>query len=221
MSKENRIWVFRLSEDEPGNPKASCPVDLDIKSIKKYIDTTEPLDDDDSTTMDMDFLKNELFKSGKLRQGWGYEYDGLNLDLRQPEKKWLENYRKLSYRLWGEEVNCEKATGRRNILKLMLKMKVGDIVLIPKIPDDCQFTVAKVKKEYYFHTPPDKCIRGHVIEVEDTKAFDYGNETEHVKCRSLAAQTFMPYRRAVNEIRYYHKVFPCVDSFLRIKNIIP
>ena len=99
----------------------------------------------------------------------------------------------------------------------MLEMKVGDIIFIPKIPDESQFTVAKVKKEYYFQTPPSKCIRGHVIEVEKTKSFTYG--TEQGDCRSLIAKTFMPYRRAINEIKPYHEVSQCVNSFLRINRI--
>ena len=220
MNKEYKIWVFRLSEDEPGNPKTSCPIDLDRKSIKQYLDGETPIDDDDSMETNMDLLKEEFFKYGKLRQGWGYEHDGLNLDLRQKKKEWLENYMKLSYKLWGDVVNCKDATGRRNILKLMLCMKAGDIIFTPKIPHKSQFTVTMVKKEYNFCTPPDKFIRGHVIEVENTNVFKYGNGIGQTDCKSLPAKIFMPYRKAIDEIKTHHRAFHCIESFLRTRNII-
>lgn len=202
-----RIWVFRLSLGDSGEPSTECPVDLDRKEIKKYRHETSPLECDDYPDLDMDLLKDELFRKGKLRQGWGMQFDGLNLDLNQPQKKWLENYIKLSWKVWGGKVDCEDAMGRYNILKSMKDMKVGHIVIVPRIPNKSQFTVTTVKKEYYFQKMKGFIGRGHIIEVKNIKEFNYDD--------SIVPKIFNPYRRAIGEIKEEHQNYIIINNFIK------
>lgn len=215
---ENRMRVFRLSLGFSGEPDGVCPLYInrqDIKQeIKSYKQKVSPIDLDSYPKLDMDTLKNELFKKGKLRQGWGMELNGINLDLRQdnpdnpdlPSEDWIKNFIKLSKLIWDEDVDCPIAMGRWNILKLMKDMKIGDIIFIPRIPDERNFTVATVKKKYYFEKLNGFIGHGHVIEVEKIKKFSYKNH--------FPAVIFNPYRRAVCEIKANHR------NFLKLRNFI-
>ena len=192
-----RTWIFRLNVDgDSGDPEAFCPLDLNKEKIREYKKRVKPLkNNDNSKYINKNFLIEELFEHGRLRQGWGWEYDNLkyndlNLDLRQDEKEWYENYIMLAHKIWEDDVYCEEAVGRRNILAQMLEMKKEDIIFIPKIPEDSKFTVVKVKSKYYFRVPPEKCVHGHVIDVGDLRTFNYENTNIEY---GLSAIKFRPY----------------------------
>ncbi len=207
---ENRLWAFRLSLGFSGEPVNECPIYLNRQEIKQEIEDykqeVSPIDLDSYPILDMDILKTELFKKGKLRQGWGYELGDMNLNLRQPLEDWIKNFIKLYNTIWDEDVNCPIAMGRYNILKLMKDMKIGDIIFIPRIPDDGQFTVATVKKEYYFKKLNRYIGHGHVIEVRKIKEFYYKNH--------FPAIIFNPYRKAVCKIKGDHQ------NFIKLRNFI-
>lgn len=109
----------------------------------------------------MDVLIDELFNEKRLRQGWGYEFDGINLNLKLSEEEWIENFIQLRYRLRNENVECEKANGRWDILKDMKYIKKGDIIFIPNIPDEDNFTISTAENGYNFETLDDFCNFGH------------------------------------------------------------
>jgi len=207
---ENRMWAFRLSLGFSGEPVNECPIYLNRQEIKQEIENykqeVSPIDLDSYPILNMDILKTELSGEGKLRQGWGYELDGMNLDLRQPLEDWIKNFIKLYKKIWDEDVNCPIAMGRYNILKLMKDMRIGDIIFIPRIPDDSQFTVATVKKEYYFQKLNGYIWHGHVIEVGKIKEFDYKSH--------FPAIIFNPYRKAVCEIKGDNQ------NFIKLRNFI-
>lgn len=186
------LWVFRLSLGEPGNPKSLFECAKIDEEVKRYKKEVSPLDD--YSEVDMGTLKKEL-KNGRLRQGWGLKFNDMDLNLRQSQDKWIENYRKLCYKVWGSNVSCSMAVGRWKILSKLLEMKKGDIIFIPRIPDYSTFTVATVKKKYDFKELKGFIDHGHVIEIEDEiNEFDYGRST-------LQPKIFLPYRKAVNRIR--------------------
>lgn len=95
----------------------------------------------------------------------------MNLDLQQPLEDWIKNFIKLYKLIWDEDVDCPIAMGRYNILILMKYMNIGDIIFIPRIPDDGKFTVATVKKKYYFEKLNRFIGHGHVIKVEEHQNF--------------------------------------------------
>lgn len=204
--ENRRYWAFRLSLGNGGEPVNVCPVDVNQQDIMKYRTKVPPVDDeiDDIPCLEMDDLLNEL-KNGRLRQGWGMDFEEMSLDLGQKQKTWVENYIKLGWRLWGEKIDCEDAMGRYNILKKMTSIKIGDIIFVPRIPDESKFTIATVKKEYDFQQFNGFIGFGHLIQVEKIKNFDYGNR--------IQPKIFNPYRRAVGEIKEGHINFRKIKKF--------
>ncbi len=204
------MWVFRLSLGYGGEPVNECPTFINRQDVKQDIEIykkeVSSIDVDSYPDLDMEVLKHELFRRGKLRQGWGMELDKINLDLRQPIEDWIKNFIKLYWKIWDEEVDCPIAMGRWNILKLMKDMKIGDIVFIPKIPDDSKFTVATVKKEYYFQKIDGFIGHGHVVEVKKIKDFSYQNHFQPI--------IFNPYRKAVGEAKKHHQNYKKLDEFI-------
>lgn len=217
--KNNGIWVFRLSVTKSGNPKSKkgCPL-VDVQSISEYRRNVLPLklkeydkemEEIEEVSNDEIFsnLKSELFEHGRLRQGWGWEFDGMSLKLNQPEKIWIENYMKIIDIRENETIPKENACGRWNILKRMTEMKKGNIVFIPRIPDESQFTVATVDNREYFFLLMEECFDyGNVIGVKNIKKYSYG---EH-----FPAKTFSPYQSAISQIKNHHKIFELVGDFV-------
>lgn len=205
QAKNKRLWVFRLSTGDSGEPANYCPVGVDEQEIKRYRQEVSPIDDDSYLALDIDVLIDE-FKRGKLRQGWGMSFEGMNLNLDQPLERWVKRFIKLYWRIWGEKVNCPIAMGRYNILKRMTDMEVGDIIFVPRIPEENKFTVATVKKKYYFQRLNGFIGYRHVIEVKKIKEFSYGSR--------ILPKSFNPYRRAVGEIKEEHQNFRAFKNFI-------
>ncbi len=209
-SEKRRLWVFRLSLGDSGEPERVCPLYINRPRLKqeimRYKKNVSPIDFTSYLQLNMNILKNELFEKGKLRQGWGQEFDGMNLDLTLPEEKWIENYIKLDWRIWGCESDCPIAMGRYNILKSMKEIEVDNIIFIPRIPKENKFSIATVKKEYYFQPLNGFIGHGHVIEVENIKEFIYGI--------NLPKVIFRHYRTAIAEIKEDHLIFPQITNFL-------
>lgn len=212
--KNKGMWVFRLSVGEGGNP-TGVVVDWCIANrnkIREYRRKVTPLYgdlDEGKYEEDENFLstlKQELFEHGKLRQSWGYEYEGMKLDLNQPPEEWVENYLNLNWRLWGEKTDCENATGRWNILMRMTNMEIGDVVFIPRIPDESKFTVATIKNKYFFQPMKEYFGHAHVLGVKKVKEYNYENH--------FLPKEFNPYRNAVNQVGDHHKIYDTLEDFL-------
>jgi sulfate adenylyltransferase subunit 1 (EFTu-like GTPase family) len=104
-----------------------------------------------------------------------------------------------------------ESLGRNNILKLMKDMKAGHIVFIPRIPDDDHFSVAMINRGgYHFQMFNGYLGHGHVIEVDKDriKVFKYGSTS------NIERITFMPYRKAVDEIKSHHLIYPKIREFI-------
>jgi|GEM_PF-4226125 len=231
----NKIWVFRLSVSDSGNPKSIiCPrvdsrrineykrnvrpfeedeekieeiVDDEIEEIVDY-DDIEIVDDDEENDNEIfSFLKRELFDHRRLRQGWGYEFENMKLDLNQPGNIWIENYIMLVWRLWGEEISTKNACGRWNILKRMKKMEPGDIVFIPRIREVSNFTIATVDKKYFFHPVKESFTHANVIGVKNIQEYSYEED--------FPAKTFAPYQTAISQIKNHHEIFDLVSNFVK------
>ncbi len=209
------LWVFRLSVGEGGNPKSVICPRVDVKSINEYRRDVLPLEEDEKDVEEIEvtydeifsFLKSELFEHGRLRQGWGFEFEGINLDLNQSGNIWIENYMKLRWRLWGEKISTQNACGRWNILERMKEMEIGDIVFIPRIRDESKFTVATVEQKYFFQPMENYFGHANVIRVKNIKEYSY---EEH-----FPAKTFNPYRTAISQIKNKHKNYNSVSDFLK------
>lgn len=210
---ENGLWLFRLSIEEGGNPRSKiCPL-VDVQKINEYRGNISPLEAEEESKLQnndeeyISFLKKELFEHGRLRQGWGYKYEDMDLDLNQPGNIWIENYIMLGWRVGWGKIPRKNACGRWNILKLMKDMRIGDIVFIPRIRDEDKFTVATVDKRKYFFQPMKEYFgHAHVVGVKNIKEYSYDNH--------FAPKIFVPYQRAVCEIKKGHQNFKTLSNFI-------
>lgn len=209
--ENNGLWVFRLSVGNGGNPKSAiCPW-VDVKSVNEYRRDVPPLVEEGEDTEEIhneifSFLKSELFENGRLRQGWGYEFEGIDLDLNQSGNIWIENYMKLRWRLWGDKISTKNACGRWNILERMKEMEIGDIVFIPRIRDESKFTVATVDKKYSFQPMVKYFGHANVMGVKNIKEYGYEDH--------FPAKTFNPYRTAISQIKNNHINYNQINDFL-------
>ena len=109
------------------------------------------------------YIHKEL-RDGRLRQGWG----GPNMDLRDISKEqWEENYK----HSWGERPSPR----RYSALIPLLQIKKEDVVVIPKMPEWNQFSIARVRNDYGFNPDLEKKDFGHIIPVNpgSIRTFSY------------------------------------------------
>lgn len=129
------------------------------------------------------WLYNEI-KEGRLRQGWGPP--GCNLLLsngnRVDKYDWEENYRSI----WNENPTQKRFA----ILSYMLDIGEGDVVVVPKMPQSDQFTIARVSGGYEFDAIDDTDVYGHIIPVEigSVRTFSYKANSESFLVSCLFAR---------------------------------
>jgi len=214
--KTNNIFVFRFAIGEPGEPTKNCPISFH-QQYEDYLKSnlSKHLPIELSYINYEQFLWNELFINGRLRQTWGYE--GLDLEIvkqfgQKGEDFWIRNFIISQQKIGNfDEISddkkwCEIAKGRLNILRYLLKMKKGDMVFIPKVwngdkknktlENKLYFTIATIKNNYYFDYPLQIGDFGHTIEVSKVKSFEYGKY-------GINGDNFSPhpYRRAISIVK--------------------
>ena len=96
----------------------------------------------------------------------------------------------------------------------MLDMSVGDVIFVPKSPDDGHFMVTTVKRPYDFDhetVVKEADLRNdfrHVIAVEDTMRYAYGSGT-------LQPGIFeAPIREAIRRVSEYDHSYRTLENFL-------
>ncbi|MCY4406461.1 MAG: restriction endonuclease [Rhodospirillaceae bacterium] len=114
------------------------------------------------------WLFEELI-AGRLRQGWGAPGFGL-LDpdgARVEKTDWEQAYR--------SHWNGDPSPKRFAILSRMLEMGIGDVVVVPKMPESNQLTVARVASGYRFEHDGELEDFRHVVHVkpQSIRTFDY------------------------------------------------
>ena len=119
------------------------------------------------------WLHNEL-RQGRLRQGWGGPGFGLKTaDGRRVEKTQWEATFKAE---WKEDPSPKRFA----ILTQMLDMEPGSAVVIPKMPEWDQFTIARVSGDYRFELGQDWDDYGHIVPVDpdSVRIFSYRADDE-------------------------------------------
>jgi hypothetical protein len=126
------------------------------------------VDDDDKRTA----WRIGEYLAGRLRQGWGPRNAGLLEDgAVVPFDVWRDRYLASAQTAWDEEHRRkwkieETVEERHRRLNYMLRMEVGDILLIPDLLVDGEIELAMVDQPYRFQTPVDINDFGHIVGVE-------------------------------------------------------
>lgn len=124
------------------------------------------------TADDDGWLYGELTK-GRLRQGWGVRGLALTRDDKPVGKAyWEEMHREVG---WGDP-----SPRRFAILRRMLEIGSGDIVVIPKMPQWNQFSIARVSGDYRFENWHDRDDFGHILPVDpkSVREFNYRSDDD-------------------------------------------
>jgi hypothetical protein len=144
----------------------------------------------------LDYVLDELSQN-RLRLGWGVANP--ELDVRLQEHIWIEHYLMACHKYWSLDPDTSHAMGSRKVLCCLLDMSVGDVVFVPKSPDDGHFMVATVKHPYVFD---------RVTAVEDTMRYAYG-------AGMLQPDIFeAPIREAIQHISEDDPSYQTLEDFL-------
>lgn len=207
------MFVFRRTKGEGGrDPVGSCPTYFNIKKLEKDIRSSKIIHIKNGD--EVQYILDELH-NGRLRQGWGFSNPDLDLNL--PDNEWAEHFALGSYKYWGRPLSkdiCKYAMGRKNILNNMLDMQKGDIIFLPKTPDNNHFKVTTVKKRYKFDNDivvPEDDFRNdfrHLIGVEKTITFQYSKST-------LESGVFSaPFLHAIDPINPDYETYQLFKNFI-------
>lgn len=148
-----------------------------------------------------DWFWKEL-QCGRLHQGWGVpgtqlQEDGNDL----PVEIWRPRYIEASKQYWDEDTTKKQADNRYLILHRMIELELGDLVIVPKLPESDQFVLTRALGRYEFDMAAsgergDNDDHRHTILVEpsETKVIGYSScpQAETVRSKLNA------YRSAVN-----------------------
>ena len=157
---------------------------------------------------DYEHIKKEI-KEGRLRQGWG----SFSMDVRSSFNDFLKGWEKA----FGSNSDSY-IRNKYNNIGIMLNMKKGDIIVVPKLSfDDVQewrknFTILECTEEYNFSTlninARDNDF-GHYVGVKILCSCNYDYNLETI----LISSKFRSYQRSVNNV--YNKDFcDAVDKLI-------
>jgi hypothetical protein len=179
MFMSRQLFVWRMArEHRAGAPYENTPGNRDVSRVHREI--SHPEEGLIDYTGALDYVFDELSHS-RLRLGWGVVNP--DLDVRLEEQIWIEHYRMACQKYWSLDPETSHAVESRHVLCGLLEMSAGDVIFLPKSPDDGHFMVATVKRPYTFDraTVMDEAdVRNdfrHVIGVEDTMRYAYGAGT--------------------------------------------
>lgn len=139
-----------------------------------------------------DYVWSEV-NAGRLRQGWGYSEDQ---DLRVVEET-----------PWKERSVEQRYTDRqRHMLGKKDGWQVGDIVLIPKLPEAGMFALVEVTGPYRFEIDEDLNDYGHIREVRVLTPHGVANSSEivHAGIRKTLGNRGRAWRPNVDPAEFQH-----------------
>ena len=113
-----------------------------------------------------DYFWTEL-QDGRLRQGWGYD----------PE----QDLRIVMALPWDQRSPAQRETERqRHMLGDDGGWQVGDVILVPNLPERGMFALVEVTGPYRFEIDPDQGDFGHIREVRLLTPYGVANTSEIV-----------------------------------------
>jgi hypothetical protein len=193
-----------------GEPCENTPGQRGASRVPREISHLEQRQIDDTGALG--YVFDEL-SHRRLRCGWGVANPAL--DVRLPAQLWVEHYRMACQKYWSWDPETSHAMGSRHVLCGLLEMSAGDIIFLPKSPDDGHFMVATVTRPYAFDraTVVDEAdVRNdfrHVIGVEETMRYAYGAGTLYPDLLEASR------REAIQRISEDDPSYPTLAEFLR------
>lgn len=152
---------------------------------------------------DKKWIYEEITK-GKLHQGWGIPKTSLlsNGNIIS-EDDWIKQYKISASQNWNENISNDVAAKRYKILRTMLDIRIGDFLVVPKMPEWNTFLLCKAVGTYEFDER-DSAGRDeyedfrHTIPIDSNtiKIFGYSSSTES----KLVKGKFRAYQSAVNNV---------------------
>jgi hypothetical protein len=209
MSRQ--LFVWRMGRGHrAGAACANTPGPRDASRVRPQVSPLEqgPLDD----TGALDYVLDEL-SHRRLRLGGGVANS--ELEVRLPEPIGIEPDRLACQQYWSVDPETSHAVGDRQALCGLLEMSAGDVIFMPKSPDDGHFMVATVKRPYAFDhatVVEEADVRNdfrHVIAVEDTMRYAYGAGTLYPGLFEA------PIRKAIQRISEDDPSYRTLEDFLR------
>lgn len=165
-----------------------------------------------------DWLWGEI-SQGRLRQGWGCS--GLQLiedgNIISYEL-WSKNYLDVSKNIYKKDITSDEILNKYRIMRNMINLVDDDIVIIPKMPNRDEFTIAKVKGTYFFDLPPNTDDYGHIIPL-DQNSIRRCHYMASIESR-IVSNKFKGFQCAVNNvwdvefIEAIRRIFDDKDSHL-------
>ena len=156
-------------------------------------------------------VREEFMKKHKIRQGWGLP----GMDMRNG----LDRYSEVWPWKWGDMAACKSRFG---ILKLMLDIRTGDRVVIPKMDiysdslnNNC-FTLIICSKRYDFE-PVHLSFRddfGHYVMFDEKYETFYGNYSNDDKY-IMSCLKGGGYIKAVNRIISDNNLIDAIESLVK------
>lgn len=142
-------------------------------------------------------IRNELINNHLLRQGWGTYDMAVDSGYDAFKAGWQAH--------WEKDLKDDTMRFRYNNLSIMLEIKPGDYIIVPKVSldEDCvcrSFIIAKCKSKYRFDVHKEAEDFGHIIEVEDVFGCGYDKNllSQNIKSKFIAYQS--PLNRVRNGI---------------------
>jgi hypothetical protein len=189
--KERQTWSFlhkRIFERALGSPKASESANLQASGgeTMESVERAWAMRTSRNSEEHRAFVRAELLK-GRLRQGWGYAPEQ---DLRRVRKR-------IEAVGWGKLTGEEQgAWGHKKMLGAASAnpddaMLIGDIALVPNVPEDGVFTLCRITGGYDYAIDPVMHDFGHMLPVKVLTPGGVANTYEGVSSalrRSLKCQ---------------------------------
>jgi hypothetical protein len=209
MSRQ--LFVWRMA---PG-PRAGAPCEPSPgqkEAAHRPRESGHPAQGPLDATGALDDVFDEL-SHGRLRCGWGVAHPAFDERLDAPSGG--EHDRMAGQHEGTSGPETSHAVGGRPVWCRLLEMSAGDVIFLPKSPDDRHFMVATVQRPYACDraTVVDEAdVRNdfrHVIGVEETMRYAYGAGTLYPD--RLEA----PRREAIQRISEGDASYRTLAEFLR------
>jgi hypothetical protein len=209
MSRQMFVWRM-VRGHRAGEPCENTPGNIDASRVHREISHLEQGHIDYTGALDDVF--DEL-SHGRLRYGWGVAHPAFDGRLDAPSG--VEHDRMAGRHNWSSDPDISHAMGGRPVWCLLPEMSAGDVVFLPKSPDDRHFIVATVQRPYVCDhaTVVDGADVRHdvrqVIGVEETMRYAYGVGTLYPDLLEA------PRRQAIQRISEDDPSYQTLADFLR------